>query len=583
MALPLARLRHLIEMALTRPADAASTEAVRVLARMCTPLALALVGLVALLDGALPLALAGGVLFATMGGFAPRLPQSLAAIVVGQALVGLTITLNTALTGLPLHLDTNMLFFAMLASIVIMSDFRALFWAAVTISIHHAVLLGFAPTLVFPDADLGFNLSRLAFHSVISLLEFLALGYMLARRHELSALAANRTEAAQEAARKAQDALSLAESEKTRAEQALVQAQKAGARAAKAQKTAETALRDNQEARAERQRLRERGDAERAQRETALDILLTVFEAHLEDLAKGNLSTRINEELDDAYLVLRDSFNQSMATLGAAIEDVRTQSGEMQGLSGEIAASATDLAGRTERQAATLADVARTVNTLAGSLSETTSREAAEGVDIVQQAVEAMQDIERSAGEIDKITSVIDDIAFQTNLLALNAGVEAARAGEAGRGFAIVASEVRALAQRSSNAAREINQFILRSNQQVQSGADLVRRTGAALGGIKTSVDTITGRLHASARAVQSQSDHLARVNRAISDLETVTQQNAAMFEETTAANTQLSERARVLSDLVQTFVTARSRRSAQYGARAFPPPSTAAPLQRTG
>ncbi len=583
-------------MALTRPADAASTEAVRVLARMCTPLALALVGLVAFLGGALPLALAGGVLFAAMGGLAPRLPQSLAAIVVGQALVGLTITLNTALTGLPLHLDTNMLFFAMLASIVIMSDFRALFWAAVTISIHHAVLLGFAPTLVFPDADLGFNLSRLAFHSVISLLEFLALGYMLARRHELSALAANRTEAAQEAARKAQDALSLAESEKTRAEQALVQAQKAGARAAKAQKTAETALRDNQEARAERQRLREREDAERAQREAALDILLTVFEAHLEDLAKGNLSTRIDEELDDAYLVLRDSFNQSMATLGAAIEDVRTQSGEMQGLSGEIAASATDLAGRTERQAATLADVARTVNTLAGSLetvasdstdaqslSETTSREAAEGVDIVQQAVEAMQDIERSAGEIDKITSVIDDIAFQTNLLALNAGVEAARAGEAGRGFAIVAAEVRALAQRSSNAAREINQLILRSNQQVQSGADLVRRTGAALGGIKTSVDTITGRLHASARAVQSQSDHLARVNRAISDLETVTQQNAAMFEETTAANTQLSERARVLSDLVQTFVTARSRRSAQYGARAFPPPSTAAPLQRTG
>jgi methyl-accepting chemotaxis protein len=167
-----------------------------------------------------------------------------------------------------------------------------------------------------------------------------------------------------------------------------------------------------------------------------------------------------------------------------------------------------------------------------------------------------MEGIKASSKEIHKITSVIDDIAFQTNLLALNAGVEAARAGEAGRGFAVVASEVRALAQRSSEAAREINDLINTSVNQIAGGADLVNQTGHALKGIQNSVDSITQRLRSVATATSEQSASLSNVNSAVTDLEGVTQQNAAMFEETTAANTQLSDGAKTLNSLVQSFVT---------------------------
>ncbi|SFI48095.1 methyl-accepting chemotaxis protein [Celeribacter neptunius] len=569
MAVTLSRLNDILKAALSRPTDAASRDALGLLAKICLPLGAILIAVVAAAGGNMTLALTGGPAMMVLGFLAPRLPGRLAAIMVGQALVGLAIVLNAALAGTPLHLDTNMLFFAMLAGIVIMSDFSALLWAVMTITLHHVLLLALAPTLVFPPADFTSNLIRLGFHSGISLLEFLALGYMLARRHELSIVATNRTQEAEFLAEEAQKALEQIEAEQARAELALEEARAASASAEEAQQTAETALRDSEEARAEREALRKQEDAARSTRDQALQTLLDVFEHHLEELAAGNLATRITEDLDKAYLGLRDSFNVSVERLGATIQEVREQSTEMQSLSREIAASADDLSVRTERQAATLADVARTVNDLTGaletvatestdarSLAETTSKDAEDGSSIMQDAVAAMDAIEKSSQEINKITTVIDDIAFQTNLLALNAGVEAARAGEAGRGFAVVASEVRALAQRSSDAAREINQLILRSTQQVKSGADLVNRTGHALGGIKTSVDTITHRLKSSADATQAQSQDLAKVNHSISELESVTQQNAAMFEQTTAANTQLSDGARTLSELVQTFVT---------------------------
>ena len=156
---------------------------------------------------------------------------------------------------------------------------------------------------------------------------------------------------------------------------------------------------------------------------------------------------------------------------------------------------------------------------------------------VVRQAVEAMSGIERSAREISQIIGVIDEIAFQTNLLALNAGVEAARAGDAGRGFAVVASEVRALAQRSAEAAKEIKGLISTSGQQVEQGVDFVGQTGEALSRIVAQVaeiDVIVGEIAASA---QEQASGLDEVNIAVNQMDQVTQQNAAMVEESTAAS----------------------------------------------
>jgi methyl-accepting chemotaxis protein len=173
---------------------------------------------------------------------------------------------------------------------------------------------------------------------------------------------------------------------------------------------------------------------------------------------------------------------------------------------------------------------------------------------VVREAVDAMGEIQTSSGQISRIISVIDDIAFQTNLLALNAGVEAARAGEAGRGFAVVASEVRALAQRSSDAAREINDLISESGKHVSRGVDLVGQSGEALNQIVDSVSNISVHVSEIAISANEQSSGLAEINKSVNQLDQVTQQNAAMFEETTAASHALTKEAETLSNTMSRF-----------------------------
>ncbi|WP_417243006.1 methyl-accepting chemotaxis protein [Celeribacter sp.] len=549
--------------------ESTQAEAVKLLGRATFAISALMVILIAVGGGNVIVAAAGGLFFSALALVAGRLPPRTSRILTAQALVGTAITFNAALIGHPFQIDSHMLYFAVLAMIVAMNGLRALLLGAATIAVHHLVLTFAMPALVYPTTELGFNVVRTAIHAVIVVMETAALAYMIVKRVALNRILEAGHAETLAAAEEVRVALQSAHQEKARAEAALQDAQIATEKAAESGRVAQDALRSNEEAQQERDLMRIEDEQARAMRDQALAHLLDVFGKHLDQLSSGDLSTRIREDLHEDYEGLRTSFNDTVARLGFTMKEVREQSGAMQVQSGEIAASANDLSTRTERQAAALANIARSVQELNASLNsvaadssdarklaETTSGDAAEGSAIMEQAVNAMRGIEESSNEINKITGVIDDIAFQTNLLALNAGVEAARAGEAGRGFAVVASEVRALAQRSSDAAREINLLIERSSQQVSSGADLVDRTGQALGGIKDSVDKITRRLQSSADAMTTQSRQLSDVNTSISELEGVTQQNAAMFEETTAANSLLSSSAQALSDMVAIFVT---------------------------
>jgi methyl-accepting chemotaxis protein len=175
---------------------------------------------------------------------------------------------------------------------------------------------------------------------------------------------------------------------------------------------------------------------------------------------------------------------------------------------------------------------------------------------IVRNAIDAMGRIEQASSEISQIISVIDEIAFQTNLLALNAGVEAARAGEAGKGFAVVAQEVRELAQRAASAAKDIKGLITKSGSEVSVGVKYVQETGAALSDIETRVVTINERIHAIATAAREQATGLQEISTAINQMDQVTQHNAAMVEETSAATHKLKGEADSLADLVARFRT---------------------------
>jgi len=312
---------------------------------------------------------------------------------------------------------------------------------------------------------------------------------------------------------------------------------------------------------------RVRAEAEEAAAAEAAALVVGSIGAGLERLAAGDLTYRVDAALPPAYEKLRADLNGAMDGLQDLIRGIVANTSGLQSGTGEITQAADDLSRRTEQQAASLEQTAAALDEItatvrataegaeqARSLVTRTTADAERSGAVVQEAVAAMGGIEQSSQKISQIIGVIDEIAFQTNLLALNAGVEAARAGDAGRGFAVVASEVRALAQRSADAAREIKALIHTSTQQVGSGVKLVGEAGQALGRIMAQVGEVSGVVAGIASSAREQASGLAEVNTAVNQMDQMTQQNAAMVEQSTAASHALAQEAEELAQLAQRF-----------------------------
>ncbi len=312
--------------------------------------------------------------------------------------------------------------------------------------------------------------------------------------------------------------------------------------------------------------------------------------AGLKRLSEGDLTAVISNDLDGAYSPVRDDFNRALENLRGVMGAVLQATTALRSGSDEIASASDNLSRRTEQQAASLEETAAALDQITATVKRSAEgarqafdvasgarSEAQRSGRVVQEAVAAMHDIQESAGKISSIIGVIDEIAFQTNLLALNAGVEAARAGEAGRGFAVVAAEVRALAQRSAEAAKEIKALILASTEQVNRGVGLVGETGKALNAIIERVAEIDGLVSEIATSAQEQSTGLSQVNSAVNQMDQVTQQNAAMVEEATAAASQLRGEAGNLSRLVGRFRIGGGPPAAAPATHARMPPAAGA------
>jgi methyl-accepting chemotaxis protein len=343
---------------------------------------------------------------------------------------------------------------------------------------------------------------------------------------------------------------------------------------ARALETLRHELADARRLREQQERLRAESEAERTEnarsREAAakeLEMVVDVLASGLSSVSQGDLTVRVRTEVPSAYRKLKDDFNAALDKLQQAMTVVAGKTETITSGAGEISQAADNLSKRTEQQAASLEETAAALDQITATVQRTAenagqarglvaeARSTAEiSGDVVSKAVAAMGEIEGSASEIGKIISVIDEIAFQTNLLALNAGVEAARAGEAGKGFAVVASEVRALAQRSAEAAKEIKTLISTSSTQVEAGVELVARTRTALDEIAGQVGRISHLMTEIATSAQEQAVGLAQVNGAVNQMDQMTQQNAAMVEESTAASRALAQEAVELRRLMGQF-----------------------------
>ena len=430
-------------------------------------------------------------------------------------------------------LDIHMIFFAAIAMLTIMADWRPILVAAGVTAVHHLTTNFAAPSIVFPN---GSDLERVVFHAVVVVVETTVL-IIIARNVEKLVL-------------------------------------------------------DQAAAQEERQQVEEEAQRERSRTAEQQNLVIEKIGTALGSLAKGDLSLRLTEAFPASYEKLRTHLNSAVADLEDIVRNVTGASLQIENGSSEIRSATEDLAMRTEQQAATLEDIAATLRQLNSKVQANATsaqelqgnvararQDAVNGSSVVETAVQAMGEIEQSADQISQIITLIDGIAFQTNLLALNAGVEAARAGDAGKGFAVVASEVRALAQRAADAASDVKSRILAATDHVTSGVELVNDTGGSLTRIIERVSSVSESIENMAKTAEQQSTGLLKVNEAITAMDSMTQQNAAMVEETTAATEML---AREAQQLFEAFSIFKVDDSAPVPMRATAPTPLPAPRARS-
>ncbi len=295
----------------------------------------------------------------------------------------------------------------------------------------------------------------------------------------------------------------------------------------------------------------------------AVNECITVLGA----IADGDLTVRVEGDYEGNLATLKSSINETVSQLTDLIGSIKEVANTVYGEVKQVEQGSLDLNERVQRQAAALEETSATMEQINASvhnnnqnaqevtlLSLNVQEQASEGSAVMKQTIDAMGGIQESSQRIGDIVSLIDSIAFQTNLLALNAAVEAARAGEHGRGFAVVAGEVRSLAQKAANAAKDIKMLIEESTQRVQQGSTLATRSGETLQEMTTAIQQVHQMMVQIKQASQEQEEGVSQVNTAIGDLDSTTQQNAAMVEETAASAEAMKQQSEGLLEIVSKF-----------------------------